>query len=200
MIAEKAIDMLHNTRGIEKAFLLDRNDAEKINEFEKKDEQVNSRYFGKKYNIGVKKALMSDIQIAFVTNEEYEWPKDNLEIMYQGEIIGKDISDNTEIQKYISSKDYCVVGNIVIDFRKIRDTKNMTEAPQMIINAKTWKEFENMDFVSEALISSPSRFTDRYIRSKLGDGKGPHIGSFIVGLNIEKECLDQSGTSRVMEN
>lgn len=200
LIAEKAIDMLHNTKGIEKAFLLDKNDLEKISELEEKDEQVNSKYFGKKHNIGVKKTLMADILIAFVTNKEYEWPKDTLKILYQGEIIGRDVSNNIEMEKYINSRDYCVFGNIVVDFRKIRDLRDTTEPPLMIISAKPSEEIENMNFISEALIASPSRFTDTYIKSKIPFEGELHVGSFLVGLNIEKEGKKQLAISNLVEN
>lgn len=200
LIAEKAIGLLHDIKGIEKAFLLNKNDVEEIMKFEEKDEEMNSLYFGRKHNIGVKKVLMADILIAFVTNERYEWPKDNLKITYQGEIIGRDIGDTAEIEKYRDSNDYCVFGNIVINFRKMRYLRNTTEPPLMIINGKLWDQMESMDFVSEALIASPSRLTDGYIRSKIPFESDQYIGTFLVGLDIDKEGLEQLYVNFIEEN
>ncbi|WMW24013.1 hypothetical protein RE474_07840 [Methanolobus sediminis] len=200
LIAKKAIEMLHDIKGIEKAIVLDNEDVEIITKLEEKDEQMNSLYIGRKHNIGVKKALGADILLAFVTNIEYEWPTDNLKIMYQGEIIGRDISDANEIKKYIDSNDHCVFGNIVVNFRKMKDLRNTTEPPLMIISAKTWNEAENMNFVSEALIASPSRLTDGYIKSKIPCGRDLHIGTFLVGLNIEIEGIEDFTVKNMMEN
>lgn len=200
LIAQKAINILQGTKGIEKAFLLDKSDVKNIMTFEEKDERMNSLYFGKKRNLGVKQALMADILIAFVTNRDYNWPKDNLKIMYQGEIIGKDISSSADIEKYMNSNDHCVFGNIVINFRKMMDLKNTNEPPLMIINAKPCKEIESMGFISKALIASPSRLTDNYIKSKIPCKNNLHIGSFLVGLKLKAEWLKQPTISHIVEN
>lgn len=200
LIAKKAVKMLHGTKGIEKAILLDNEDIETIIKLEEKDEQMNSSYLGRKHNIGVKKALRANILIAFVTNKEYEWPTNNLKIVHQGEIIGRDICDADEIQKYINSNDHCVFGNIVVNFRKMRELRNTTEPPLMIISGKTWNEAENIHFVSEALIASPSRLTDGYIKSKIPcEGEG-YVGTFLVGLNIEKKVFEKIAINHIMEN
>lgn len=200
LIAKKAIEMLHATKGVEKAFILDYEDIKAIMKLETKDEQMNSLHLGRKHNIGVKKALEANILLAFVTNMEYEWPTDNLKVMYRGEVIGRDISDADEIKKYINSNEYCVFGNIVVNFSKIKNMRHTSEALQMIINAKTWNEAENINYVSEALIASPSRLTDGYIKSKILCEKEAHVGSFLVGLNLEKRGNMQFIINKIMES
>lgn len=200
LISKKAIEMLHDTKGIEKAIVLENDDIEIIKKLEEKDEQMNSLYLGRKHNIGVKKVLRADILLAFVTNINYKWPTDNLKIIYQGEIIGRDISDANEIKEYINSNDHCVFGNIVVNFRKMRCQENTTEVPLLIISAKPWDEAEGMNFISEALIASPSRLTDEYIKSKIPHGRDLHVGTFLVGLNIEKEGIGQFTIKNMIEN
>ncbi|MDW7732713.1 MAG: hypothetical protein SCH66_09840 [Methanolobus sp.] len=184
-IAEKAIDMLHATKGVEKAFLLDECDIMQIRKFEEQDELTSSLYFGKKHNIGIRQVLRADMLLAFVTNKEYEWPKDNLRIMYDGEAIGKDVSDPAEIDRYQNSNEYCVFGNMVLDYRKIRKFRKGFKPPVLVISGKPWKEIESMDLVSEALIASPSRLTDEYLKSKLPSKSALHIGTFLLGLDLE---------------
>ncbi|MDY0387878.1 MAG: hypothetical protein RBT65_12290 [Methanolobus sp.] len=191
LIAKKAIELLHITKGVENTFLLNEYDIKQIMKLEKKDEKMNS-LVGKKHNIGVKQALRADILIAFLTNKDYDWPKDNLRIIHQGEIIGRDVSDLAEINRYKNSDEHCVLGNIVINHRKMKKFKNSSEAPVMEISAKPWKELENMNLVSEALIASPSRLTDGYIKSKIAFENKSHVGSFLVGLNLKKNYPNQS--------
>ncbi|WP_094228414.1 hypothetical protein [Methanolobus psychrotolerans] len=186
LITKKAIDLLHGTTGVENAFLLDEQDIKEIRQLEEKDEQMNFRYFGKKDNIGVKKVLLAEVVISFITNKEYDWPTDNLEITYQGEVIGKDVSDVSEINRYKNSKDHCVYGNIVIDYKKMKRFRNIGEPPLMTIYAKPWIEIEKMDFISEALIASPSRLTDSYIKSKVTFKSELHSGTFLAGLDLKK--------------
>ncbi|WP_406656343.1 hypothetical protein V7O62_10840 [Methanolobus sp. ZRKC2] len=196
-VAEKAIDILHITKGVENAFFLDECEVQQIIKLEKQDEETNSLYFGKKHNIGVKQALRADVLIAFVTNKEYDWPRDNLKIMYQGETIGKDVSDASEIKRYKSSDDHCVFGNIVINYEKVRDFKDMSEPPLLVISGKPCKEIEDMAFVSEALIASPSRLTDDYIRSKFPLSNELHVGSFLLGLYLENNMLAKKNSSAI---
>jgi len=184
-ITEKAIDMLHITEGIEKAFLLNKHDRKKIAQLEEKDESINSRYFGKKDNVGVKHVLRSDILICFITNMQYNWPKNNLKIVCQGETIGEDVSDIAELEKLKQSNEHCVFGNIVINCHKFKKIKDSINPPMMIISAKSCPKIEEIPFVSEAMVASPSKLTDTYIKSKIELNNAVHVGSFLVGLNIE---------------
>ncbi len=200
LVAKKAIELIHITKGVESTFLLSEYDIKQILKLEEKDKQMNSLYFGKKHNIGVNQALRADILIAFLTNKDYDWPKDNLRIIHQGEIIGKDISDLTDINRYKNSHEHCVFGNIVINYQKMRELKNTNEPPIMEICGKPWKKLENMDYVTEALIASPSRLTDNYIKSKIPFENKSHVGSFLVGLNLEKDLPKQKIIHRIVEN
>ncbi len=200
LIAKKAIKLLHITKGVENTFLLNEYDMKQIMKLEEKDEQMNSGGFGKKHNIGVKQALRADILIAFLTNKDYDWPKDNLRIIHQGEIIGRDVSDLAEINRYNNSDEHYVLGNIVINHRKMKKFRNTSEAPVMEISAKPWKELESMNFVSEALIASPSMLTDGYIKSKIAFENKIHVGSFLLGLNLEKNYPNQSKMNLLVEN
>ncbi|WP_094227666.1 hypothetical protein [Methanolobus psychrotolerans] len=200
LIAKKAIDMLRVTKGVENAFLLNEQDIGQIRKLEEEDEQMNSRYFGRKNNIGVKRVLQAEILIAFITNREYDWPKDNLKITYQGEVIGKDVSDILEINRYKNSKDYCVCGNIVINHKKMKGFRDIDEPPMMIIYAKPWIEIENMAFISEALIASPSRLTDNYIKSKVTFKSKLHIGTFLAGMNLIKNIQEETKITYTVES
>lgn len=184
-IAEKAIDMLLVTKGVEKAFLLDEYDTMKIRQLEEQDEVTSSLYFGKKRNLGVKQALRADILLAFVTNKEYEWPRNNLKVMYGEEVIGMAINNPAEIDIYQNSNEYYVLGNIAVDCRKIRELSMKSEPPVMVISGTPWNEIECMDFVYEAVIASPSRMTDEYLKSKLPSTNELHIGTFLLGLDLE---------------
>ncbi|KXS44753.1 hypothetical protein HWN40_11735 [Methanolobus zinderi] len=183
--AENAIGLLHATRGVEKAFLLDEHDIIQIRQLEVQDGLTGSSYFGKKRNIGVKQALRADILLAFITNKDYEWPRDNLKIMHGGEIIGRDISDPDEMDMYQNSSEHCVFGNIVVNCQKIRELRKKPKAPVLVISGKPWKGIESMDFVSEAVIASPSRLTDEYLKSKILSKSKLHIGTFLLGLDLE---------------
>mgnify|MGYP000076640341 CR=1 FL=1 len=190
-IAEKAIEKLHNTKGVEKIFLLDEYDRKKIIQLEERDEQMAPMTFGKKHNAGMKQALRSDFLISFLTNREYDWPKNNLKLIHRGEIIGEDISDPDEINR-LKQSEHHLFGNIVIYNHKFEKYKEFSEPPVMHISAKPCPEIEEIAPVSEAIIASPSRLTDKYIKSKINSKNEIHVGSFLVGVNLDNAGLEKS--------
>jgi hypothetical protein len=201
-VVEKAISALYNKKGIEKALLITEYDRKEIIGLEEKDEQNSSCCFGIKNNVGMKQALGSDFLISFITNRDYEWPENNLKIVHRGEVIGEDITDAAEIERLKKSGKYRVFGNIVIDRKKFKDIKYSFRAPEIVIDAKPCPEVEKLAFVSEAMIASPSKLTDEYIKSKLGIKSKDHIGSFLVGFNFgtcqNSLCSLESNTSSHM--
>jgi hypothetical protein len=204
-VVEKAISILYNRKGIEKAFLITEYDRKEIIGLEEKDEQNSSCCFGKKNNVGMKQALGSDVLISFITNTDYEWPENNLKIVHRGEVIGEDVTDAAEIERLKKSGKYRVFGNIVVDRKKFKNVKYSFRAPAIVIDAKPCPEVEELAFVSEAMIASPSKLTDEYIKSKLGIKSKDHIGSFLVGLNfgpfINSLCSLESDTcSHLMQS
>ncbi|WP_406661593.1 hypothetical protein V7O66_03510 [Methanolobus sp. ZRKC3] len=147
--------------------------------------------FGKKHNVGVKQALESDVLISFLTNREYDWPKNNLKIVHQGEVVGEDVSDPGEINRLKQSEENILCGNIVIYKEKFKKVQYSCEPPLMVISAKPCLEIEEISFVSEAMIASPSRLTDEYVKSKINFKNTACIGSFLVGLNLEDSLIEE---------
>ncbi|WP_406656344.1 hypothetical protein V7O62_10845 [Methanolobus sp. ZRKC2] len=182
-VVEKAISTLHDIKGIEKVLLTTEFDRKKITQLEDEDEKKSSLCFGKKNNVGIKKVLESDILISFVTNMEYEWPENNLKIVHRGEVIGEDISDASEIERLKKTKEYRVFGNIIVNRKKFKSIKGSINPPMVLIDAKPCPEIEKLEFVSEAMVASPSKLTDQYIKSKMGFKSKDHVGSFLVGFN-----------------
>jgi len=184
-IVEKIMDELRSVKGIEKAMHLDEMDLQKTMELEENDRINDPRFFGEKNNVGVKKAFRSDIIMSFVTNKEFEWPRDIIQIVYLGQIVGRDISDSVELEEYKKRRDCCVMGNIVVHYDKFLNINSASETPTMVINAKPFPVIENIPQVCDAIITSPSRSTDGYIKSKMDVENKSHVGTFLVGIQLE---------------
>ncbi|MEA1985668.1 MAG: hypothetical protein U9N13_08480 [Euryarchaeota archaeon] len=184
-IVENIMDELRSVKGIEKTMHLDEMDLQTIMELEEKDRMNEPRFFGEKNNVGVKKAFISDITMSFVTNKEFDWPRDIIQIVHMGQVVGKDINDPVELEEYKKRRDCCVMGNIVVHYDKFLKINSASEPPTMVINAKPFPVVENIPQVCEAIIASPSRSTDGYIKSKMDVENKSHMGTFLVGIQLE---------------
>lgn len=185
-ITKKALEKVQLIKGVKEAFILNETDRNIIVQLEKKDDHMIPRGFGIKQNIGVDQALKADILISFLTDKEYDWPKNNLKIVHRGNIIGEDISNIDELNRLKESNNCCICGNIVLYKEKIKYFKDSDAPPVMLINSKPCPEIEEIPFVSEAMIASPSRSTHNYLYSKMSIKNTNCIGSFLLGLNLEE--------------
>lgn len=200
-VIDKAISILQEIKGIEEAFVIDDFDRRKIAQLEIKDEKTSSSCFGRKENTGMKQVLRSDILLSFVTNKGYRWPENSLKIIHRGEVIGGDVSDANEIERFKRSHKHRVFGNIVIDRKKFNSIKGSINPPLVVIGARPCPQIEELFCVSEAIIASPSRLTDKYIRSKMDFKSKGYVGSFLVGFNFcHKNILLIQSKTELIEN
>ncbi|WP_135611818.1 hypothetical protein [Methanococcoides sp. AM1] len=181
---------LNSTRGIEQIVLLNNTDRMKVIELEGEDEKVKSILFGKKNNLGVKQVLDCDVMVAFLTNKEFGWPANNIKLMHGDKIIGGDVTDPVKLQEYQEHSGYCVFGNIVVELDKLVKKGSSADSICMVVNPKPFPHISHIPGISDALMASPSRFTDEYIRSRLQpNSKKDCIGSFLLGFNIKNHIF-----------
>ncbi|UGV41501.1 hypothetical protein J7W08_04215 [Methanococcoides orientis] len=184
---------LNSTRGIDQIVLLNNVDRRKIIELEGEDEKVKSVLFGKKNNLGVKQVLDCDVMMAFMTNKEFGWPANNIKLMHGDKIIGGDVTDPVKLQEYQEHSGYCVFGNIVVELDKLVKKGDSADSICMVVNPKPFPHIGHIPGISDALMASPSRFTDEYIRSRLHpNSKEQCIGSFLLGFNIKNHIFGNS--------
>lgn len=184
---------LNSTKGIEQIVLLNAVDRMKIIELEKEDEKVRSVLFGKKNNLGVKQVLDCDVMMAFLTNREFEWPANNIKLMHGDKVIGGDVTDSVKLQEYQEHSGYCVFGNIVVELDKLVKKGSSSDSICMVVNPKPFPYIDHIPWISDALMASPSRFTDEYIRSRSQlNGKKHCVGSFLLGFNIKNHIFASS--------
>lgn len=158
------------SKGISSVLFLDETDRNKILKLEKEDEQKGLVLCGKKSNVGIRQVLSCDLMLCFLTNSEFQWPKNNVKLMHGGKLIGKDVLDPVELQEYLDDPKYRVLGNIVILNKEFLNIRSSTDPIDMVINAHPFPSIEAVYGISEAIIASPSVASDKYIRSLSQDG------------------------------
>ncbi|WP_440951923.1 hypothetical protein [Methanococcoides sp. FTZ1] len=189
---------LNSTKGIEQMLVLNDADRMKIIELEREDEKVRSVLFGKKNNLGVKQVLNCDVMMAFLTNKEFGWPENNIRLMDGNLIIGGDVTDPVKLQEYQEHSGYCVFGNIVVELDKLVKRDSSADPICMVINPKPFPYIDHIPGVSDALMASPSRFTDEYIRMRSrSKSRAGCIGTFLLGFNIRDSFAKPAGYASV---
>ncbi|NPE27763.1 hypothetical protein HNV12_07245 [Methanococcoides sp. SA1] len=187
---------LLSSKGISSVLFLDETDRKKIIEFENEDEQKGVTFCGKKSNVGMHQVLGCDMMLGFLTDNEFQWPKHNIKLMHGERLIGEDVSDPVELKMYQDDPKYCVLGNIVILNKEFLNIRSSTDPINMVINAHPFPSIEVVYGISDAIIASPSRVSDEYIRSISQDDCSVHIGSFLLGFNMKNmECTSSLVTA-----
>lgn len=176
---------LLSSKGISSVLFLDETDRKKIIELEREDEQKGLVLCGKKSNVGIRQVLGCDMMLVFLTNSEFQWPKNNVKLMHDGMLIGRDVLDPVELQGYLDDPKYRVLGNIVILNKEFLNIRSSTDPIDMVINAHPFPSIEAVYGISGALIASPSVASDKYIRSLSQDGNSTYIGSFLLGFDLK---------------
>jgi hypothetical protein len=176
---------LLSSKGISSVLFLDETDRKKIIELEREDEQKGLVLCGKKSNVGIRQVLGCDMMLVFLTNSEFQWPRNNVKLMHGGNLIGRDVLDPVELQEYLDDPKYRVLGNIVILNKEFLNIRSSTDPIDMVINAHPFPSIEAVYDISGAIIASPSVASDRYIRSLSQDGNSAYIGSFLLGFDLK---------------
>lgn len=176
---------LLSSKGIGSVLFLDETDRKKIIELEREDEQKGLILCGKKSNVGIRQVLGCDMMLGFLTNSEFQWPKNNVRLMHDGKLIGRDVMDPVELQGYMDDPKYRVLGNIVILNKEFLNIRSSTDPIDMVINAHPFPSIEAVYGISGAIIASPSVASDKYIRSLSQDGNSAYIGSFLLGFDLK---------------
>jgi len=176
---------LLSSKGIGSVLFLDETDRKKIIEFEREDELNGSIICGKKDNVGIRQVLDCDVMMGFLTNKEFQWPTNHIKVMHGDKVIGEDVCNPLDLQEYHDDNKYCVLGNIVILYEEFLKGKSSTDPIYMVINAHPFPSIEVVSGISGALIASPSRASDEYMRSLSQEDKMLHVGSFLIGFNLK---------------
>lgn len=176
---------LLSSKGIGSVLFLDETDRKKIIEFEREDELNGSIVCGKKNNVGIRQVLDCDVMMGFLTNNEFQWPTNHIKVMHGDKLIGEDVCDPLDLQEYRDDHEYCVLGNIVILYEEFLKGNSSNDPIYMVINAHPFPSIEVVSGISGALIASPSRASDEYMRSLSQEDKMVQVGSFLLGFNLK---------------
>ncbi|WP_367343581.1 hypothetical protein [Methanomethylovorans sp.] len=181
---ETAKRELISVKGVCRVIPLDTADLDKIKELELLDEQIGSKMIGQKHNVGMKRALCSDVVLSLMVNKEYDWPVNTIKMYHKGKMIGEDIQGPNTINELSGDADPFIMGNIVFyDKGSVRNS-NMDDPICMFVTEQPCPRLDALEGISDAVMGIPSRYTHDFLQLKIAKDQKEILGSFLVGFNI----------------
>ncbi len=187
-IIESAKNELESVKGVCKVISLDTIDIGKIKKLERLDEQIGCKTIGRKYNVGIRRVLCSDVVLSFMVNKEYDWPLNTIKLFHKGKMIGEDTQDQTIINKFNECNDSFVMGNIIFYDKEALRKSDIDDPIYMIVTEQPCPQLEPILGIYGTVIGIPSSYTHDYLQLKIGSDQKQMLGSFLVGFNIDKRA------------
>ncbi|MEN3052175.1 MAG: hypothetical protein ABC596_10250, partial [Candidatus Methanosuratincola petrocarbonis] len=115
-IVGSLMERLINVKGIIDAVLLP---TELKNEILSSElcEEANTGGFFLKYNAGVREALKRDHLLAALTDENYTYPPEPVELIYLGDTVGVEIRDKSLLETYRNDHNAMLLGDSFVIFK-----------------------------------------------------------------------------------
>lgn len=187
-IIESAKDQLGCIKGVCEVISLEAIDIVNIKKLERLDEQIGCKMIGRKYNVGIRKVLSSDVVLSFVVNKEYDWPLNTIKIYHKGKMIGEDSQDQNVIKQFSERNDSFVMGNIIFYDRESLKNSDTDDPACMIVTEQPCPQLSPFRGISDAVIGIPSSYTHDYLQLKIYADQKHMLGSFLVGFNIDQKA------------
>lgn len=191
-IVGSLMERLINVKGIVDAVLLP---TELKNEILSSElcEENNMGGFFLKYNAGVREALKRDYLLAALTDENYTYPPEPVELIYLGDTVGVEIRDKSLLETYKKDENAMLLGDSFVIFKDKLPPNSVRKAmsgeikvfiPPMSVGV------EAPEGIHGLVLGMPSTYTDvllkDWLRGKGIDVSNKNLGVVLIGFNIDK--------------
>gem|GEM_PF-991739 len=194
------MERLIGVRGIIDAVLLPSELKRRILESEM-CEEANAASFFRKCNAGVREVLKRENLLAALTDENYTYPPEPVELIYLGETVGIEIRDKSLLEVYRKDCNAMVLGDSFVIFKDKLPSDGVRRAlsgeikvfiPPMSVGVG------DVGGVHGLVLGMPSPATDLllkdWLRERGIDTSDRKLGVVLIGFNTHK--LGEVGTDR----
>ncbi|MEN3051704.1 MAG: hypothetical protein ABC596_07850, partial [Candidatus Methanosuratincola petrocarbonis] len=153
----------------------------------------NTGGFFLKYNAGVREALKRDYLLAALTDENYTYPPEPVELIYLGDTVGVEIRDKSLLETYKKDENAMLLGDSFVIFKDKLPPNSVRKAmsgeikvfiPPMSVGV------EAPEGIHGLVLGMPSTYTDvllkDWLRGKGIDVSNKNLGVVLIGFNIDK--------------
>jgi len=181
-------------KGIEATYVLTKKDRNEILKSERKAEEQILSGCARGFNLGLRKVLEMEVVIAFLHNENYDWPPDpTVQLICENELVGEEIKDK---KKFLELKDEGKVilfgDSFALYTNKLEVMKKAgPESMYFLFPPLKMPQIGDLQDVLDVILSVPSTPTDLYLKERMSehgiDVSKKRLGTALLGFNTEKK-------------
>jgi len=190
---DKVISKLMKIKGIEATYVLTKKDRNEILKSERKAEEQILSGCAMGFNLGLRKVLEREVVIAFLHNENYEWPQDpTVQLICENELVGEEIKDK---KRFLSLKhegkvilfgdSFALYTNKLELMKKARP-----ESMYFLFPPLKMPQIGDLQDVLDVILSIPSTPADLYLKERMReqgiDVSKKRLGTALLGFNAVK--------------
>jgi hypothetical protein len=186
MVTKKITTMIEEMDGVLKVEKLSNEDIATIIEIESnRDNDIIPVI-----NDGLKECFRRDFSVVLFKDSHFRVPSNPtlMLITEDGKILGHDIFSKEEKEKFKNDKNAYFLSNDFVIFKDNLGNKELKPKKQyFILPPVEFPELNNIKTITEVISSSPSTYTDVYLKNKYGVPEDPKIATIIVSFSLSKK-------------
>jgi hypothetical protein len=191
-IIKKVKAILSNIKGVRGVYELNKEELQRILEIEYEYEKRSGLMFMRCYNAGIRCVSKRDVILAILHDENYCYPPEVVELLYEGEVVGEEIRDKRRIDELKGRKDVILLGETFVIYKDRLPEKYRSKLTSgslyIFIPPMSVKELENVKEIYGVVEAMPSTEADRYLKEILRERKADvshsKLGVALIGFNI----------------
>ncbi|RSN72852.1 MAG: hypothetical protein DSO07_07460 [Thermoproteota archaeon] len=181
-------------KGVSDIILLPDELKRKILELEVCEESDPKNFF-RRYNAGVREVLKRDYVLVALTNEEYVYPPEPIELICFGETVGMELRDKSMVEKYRNDENVILLGDSFVIFKDklpFDSTKRALVGEIKLFIPPMSVGIEPPEGVYGLVLGMPSsnacEFLKNWLKEKGVDVSNKNLGLILVGFNLLLKC------------
>ena len=187
---KQLMDDLLTVKGIVDVVMLPATLKREIQASETTGECQSDGFFAK-VNAGVKEVLKREFLVAAITNDDYEYPPEPVELIYMGDTVGEEIRDKKSLEGLRSDPNAILLGDSFVLYKDRLPKDSMRKAmtgqiriliPPMSVGLKDEKNVYGL------VLGMPCTQTDVYLKEWLKcngiDLSNERLGVILIGFNV----------------
>lgn len=180
---KEVFEILNNMKGVLKTVELSNKDILNIIDIEDEEREIN---FIPVINKGLQECFKRDKSIAIFKRGYFRNPSTpTLLLTFDGEILGHDIFKKEDKEKYENDEDVMFLSDDFIIYRDVLQNQNLKKGNELfILPSVPFPELEVLENLSDIISSSPSTFSDEYLKKEYGYEGDSSVATIIVSFNI----------------
>lgn len=192
-ILEKVKNQMINVKGIVGVAELNKEQCVTVASLEERSMENVLSGMGRGKNEGVKEALSREVTIVIFTDNHFDLPKDVnvMELVSEGEVVGRGLKDLERISQFKKDKNYVVVSDFFVIKRgaKINPATFASGETYFVFHGIQTEQFSKIPEMKDHVISFPSPPVFAFLKEQFKDEMNlddPQLGGFLIGFNLSQ--------------